>query len=170
MNTPLFNIVGNTDLYLIDQILKGRYHAHQSILDAGCGSGRNMHWFLNNNFCIYGIDQNNSFITDLKIENPRLAALRLQVASVDLMPFGDNFFDHVISSAVLHFAESTEHFNNMFAEMVRVLKPGGSIFIRMTSNIGIEEKVILIQNGVYHLPDASTRFFVNPTAAARKYG
>ncbi len=159
-NLTIHNIIGDTDLYLIDQILKGRYNENETILDAGCGAGRNMHWFLQNNLCIYGIDQNSNCINDLKADNPQLPALRLQVANVEQMPFGDNFFNHVISSAVLHFAETTEQFIKMFAEMVRVLKPNGSIFIRMTTDIGIENQVILIKDGVYYLPDTSTRFLL----------
>ena len=158
--SSIHEVIGDTDIYLVDQILKGRYDDHYTILDAGCGTGRNMHWFLHNNICIYGIDTNNSFITELKMDNPSLPASRLQVAKVELMPFGDNFFDHIISSAVLHFAESTEHFLHMLKEMLRVLKPNGSLFIRMASDIGIENKVKLVKDGVYSIPDSSTRFLL----------
>jgi tellurite methyltransferase len=156
----IHEVVGDTDIYLIDQILKGRYQPDDTILDAGCGIGRNMHWFLQNEFCIYGIDQNNGHITELKLDNPTLRANRLQVAKVELMPFGNSFFNHIISSAVLHFAESTEHFLAMLKEMVRVLKPKGSLFIRMTSDIGIEDKVKLVRDGVYIIPDTTTRFLL----------
>ena len=158
--SSIHEVIGDTDIYLVDQILKGRYHDNDTILDAGCGTGRNMHWFLQNKMCIYGVDTNNGFITALKMDNPTLPASRLQVAKVELMPFGDNFFDHIISSAVLHFAENTEHFMRLLKEMVRVLKPKGSLFIRMTSDIGIENKVKLITDGVYYLPDTSTRFLL----------
>lgn len=156
----IHEVIGDTDIYLIDQILKGRYQPEDTILDAGCGLGRNMHWFLQSKFCIYGIDQNNGHITDLKQDNPLLPANRLQVAKVELMPFGNSFFNHIISSAVLHFAESTEHFLAMLKEMVRVLKPKGSLFIRMTSDIGIDDKVKPIGDGVYIIPDTSTCFLL----------
>jgi ubiquinone/menaquinone biosynthesis C-methylase UbiE len=61
---------------------------------------------------------------------------------------------------VLHFAKNTSHFFEMMNEMVRVLKPGGSLFIRMTSDIGIENKVVPINKGVYLLPDGSNRFLL----------
>jgi hypothetical protein len=41
---------------------------------------------------------------------------------------------------------------------VRVLKPGGTLFIRMTSDIGIENRVQEIDNGVYHIPDGFIRY------------
>jgi ubiquinone/menaquinone biosynthesis C-methylase UbiE len=54
----------------------------------------------------------------------------------------------------------------MLAEMVRVLKPGGSLFIRMTSDIGIEDKVKPSGNGVYIIPDGSKRFLLTRTLLA----
>ncbi len=153
-------LLAGTDIYLIDQIMKGRYREHDKILDAGCGTGRNMQWFLQNNFDIYGIDIDNKAIKEFKKANPGLSDNRLQVSSVEKMPFSDNYFDHIISSAVLHFAENTAQYTEMLAGMIRVLKPGGSLFIRMTSDIGIEDKIKLIADGVYHIPDGSNRFLL----------
>ncbi len=48
----------------------------------------------------------------------------------------------------------------MLDEMYRVLKPGGSLFIRMASDIGIEDKVQCIGENVYKIPDGSTRFLL----------
>jgi len=79
---------------------------------------------------------------------------------VEKLPFEDNYFSHIISSAVLHFAKDTIQFHRMVAEMVRVLQPNGSLFIRMTSDIGIEDKVNLLGDGVYNIPDGSTRFLL----------
>lgn len=157
----LKSIIGQTDIYLTDQILKDRYGATDIILDAGCGGGRNMHWFLENNMTIYGTDSNEAAITQLRLDYPAVAKERFVVATVEMMPFADTYFDHIISSAVLHFAQSTAHFKQMLAEMVRVLKPGGTLFIRMTSDIGIEQNVELIADGVYHIPDGSIRFLLN---------
>ena len=159
-SNSLQNLVGNTDIYLLDQIMKGRYRHTDKILDAGCGAGRNLHWFLTEGIEIYGTDQNTLAIDELKMANPLLPADRFQSCPVEHLPFKNNFFDHVISSAVLHFAESVSQFHAMMAEMLRVLKPGGSLFIRMTSDIGIENKVKLVKDGVYLIPDGSTRFLL----------
>jgi len=162
----LRELVGDTDIYLLDQIMKGRYSQTDKILDAGCGSGRNLRWFLKEGIEIYGIDQNAVAIDELKIVHPLLPADRFQSAPVQQIPFENNFFDHVISSAVLHFANSFSQFQAMLAEMVRVLKPGGSLFIRMTSDIGIEEKVKVINDGVFIIPDGSTRFLLTRSLLA----
>lgn len=156
-------LVGNTDIYLLDQIMKGRYVPGEKILDAGCGNGRNLIWFLKNNFEVYAIDKDAVSIDYLESAYPHFSKERCQVAEIDKLPFRDNLFDHVISSAVLHFAKSVSHFKNLLTEMVRVLKTNGSLFIRMTSDIGIENKVKHIENGVCHIPDGSIRFLLTPT-------
>jgi tellurite methyltransferase len=156
----LQELIGNTDIYLLDQVMKDRYKHSDKILDAGCGGGKNLVWFLKNDIEIYGVDRDATPINYLKSMHPNLDENRFVQADVEKLPFTNNFFDHVISSAVLHFAENTHHFNDIMKEVVRVLKPGGSLFIRMTSDIGIENKVRLIEDGVYDIPDGSVRFLL----------
>lgn len=157
--------IGSTDIYLVDQIMKGRYKINDTILDAGCGSGRNLHWFLRNNVVIYGVDQDVNAIHDLQRRHPTVAE-RFRHSAVEKLPFENDQFDHIISSAVLHFAKNTAHFQLMIADMVRVLKPVGSLFIRMTTNIGIEDKVQHVGDGVYDIPDGSRRFLLTRTVLA----
>ena len=159
----IHELIGNTDIYLLDQIMKGRYMPSEKILDAGCGNGRNLIWFLKNDVEVYAVDRDAMAVRYLESLYPSFNRKRLYVAEIERLPFRDNFFDHIISSAVLHFAKSVSHFNDMIKEMVRVLKPDGSLFIRMTSDIGIENKVKHIENGVYDIPDGSIRFLLTPT-------
>jgi len=156
---PLQAVIGTTDIYLVDQIMKGRYAPGDVLLDAGCGYGRNLHWFLRNEMEIFGVDQSAEVIEELRRGHPA-SADRFWVAGVQEMPFVDGQFDDVISSAVLHFAKDVAHFRGMMAEMIRVLRPGGSLFIRMTTDIGIEGRVRLVGDGVYDLPDGSRRFLL----------
>lgn len=165
-SNSLQELVGNTDIYLLDQIMKGRYQQTDKILDAGCGTGRNMHWFLKEKMEIYGIDENEASISELKRLYPLLQEEKLQSCAVEHLPFENDFFDHIISSAVLHFANSISQFQAMLAEMSRVLKHGGSMFIRMTSAIGIEDKVRLVKDGVYIIPDQSRRFLLTRSIVA----
>lgn len=156
---PIAEIIGSTDIYLVDQIMKGRYKMTDIVLDAGCGYGRNLHWFLRSQMVIYGIDQDVHVIKDLQGRFPGIAS-RFRQSAVEKTGFEHDQFDHVISSAVLHFAKDSLHFRRMIGEMVRVVKPGGSIFIRMTSDIGIEDKVEPAGEGVYNIPDGSRRFLL----------
>lgn len=165
-SNSIVEAVGAMDIYLIDQVMKGRYGLGDTILDAGCGSGRNLHHFLQNNIRIYGVDADPGAIHTLRSRHPSLPPERFQQSSVEKLPFANDFFDHIISSAVLHFARSTPHFQEMLAEMVRVLRPGGSLFIRMTSDIGIEDTVRTVADGVYAIPDGSRRFLLTRSLLA----
>ena len=160
----LNNELGNIDIYLLDQILKGRYNEQTKILDAGCGEGRNLIYFLNNNYQVYGVDQNLDAIRMLHFilgsTYPYLSKENFKVGSVESMTFENGYFDLVVSSAVLHFAKSHAHFRNMFSEMIRVLRPKGHLFIRMTSNIGLIGGNKEGNEGCYFLPDGSLRCLI----------
>jgi len=153
------------DIYLLDQILKERYQQNDVILDAGCGSGRNLKWFYDNKFTLYGVDSLESRIEEVK-EKYTEQHSNFSVQNLDQLQFENQFFDHVICSAVLHFAQNTQQFKRMVAELFRVLKPSGSLFIRMTSNFGIEDKVQSISDGVYYLPDTTNRFLLTSDLVA----
>lgn len=156
----LKNDIGGIDIYLLDQILKGRYQSKDIILDAGCGKGRNLKWFYDNEFSFYGVDTNAHSIEIAKEKYPNLSS-NFSVQNLDVLRFDTNTFDHVICNAVLHFAQNTPHFFNMLSELVRVVKVNGTIFVRMTSIQGLEKFVNKISEGVYALPDKTNRFLLH---------
>ncbi|RZJ87893.1 MAG: class I SAM-dependent methyltransferase [Chryseobacterium sp.] len=167
MNRPqnIQETFGNIDIYLFDQLLKGTYQNCHTVLDAGCGTGRNLIYFLKNGYDVHGVDYYPESINEIKTIvkdtlNSR-ASENFHIAPVENMPFENGKFDLVISSAVLHFALSLGHFEEMLGEMWRVLKPGGYLFCRLASDIGIESSVRFIGNGRYIMPDESERFLVN---------
>ncbi|MES2428828.1 MAG: class I SAM-dependent methyltransferase [Bacteroidota bacterium] len=156
---------GNIDIYLFDQLLKGTYSNCNRVLDIGCGSGRNLHYFLRNCYEVFGVDQNPDAIISTRSLSASLAPNNppenFSVAAAEALPFADESFDLVISSAVLHFAKGGQHFDDMVSEAFRVLKPKGYFFARLASDIGIESSVKSIGEGRYLLPDGSARFLVN---------
>lgn len=156
----LADTFGNIDIYLFDQLLKGRIDRSDRILDAGCGSGRNSHYLLRERFTVYGVD-----------ENPRAAADC--IATLEALPFGDRGFDVVICSAVLHFAGDDAHFERMVGELFRVLRPGGLFFARLASSAGIDTQVRWIDGRRASLPDGSERYLVDEAQLMRlthRYG
>jgi SAM-dependent methyltransferase len=161
----LHHLFGEIDIYLFDQLLKGRFTADMRILDAGCGGGRNLIYFLSNNYKVYGVDQNAGAIAQVRLLasnlNPDISPENFLASDVEEMPFPSECFDAVISSAVLHFARDAQHFNRMLNEMWRVSKPGGLFFARLASSIGIEELVKPVGGGRYLLPDGTERFLVD---------
>lgn len=156
----LKNQIDQIDIYLLDQILKERYLQGENILDAGCGTGRNLKWFYNNNYSIYAIDTNAENITELKKKYP-LQKEHYSTNSIEDIPFEKQFFHHIICIAVLHFAKNEKHLFSFFSELLRVLKTNGTLFIRFASDIGLEKRVKHIANGVYKLPDGTDRFLLN---------
>lgn len=161
--SELNQLLGNIDLYLLDQILKERFSTEMKILDAGCGEGRNAVYFLNSGFQIFGVDQEELAIQYLryvaKSLNPDYDTHRFQVGRMEEIPFHTEAFDAVICSAVLHFAESEDHFWKMFYELDRVLKPDGIFWFRMCTGFGgILEQSTELGEGRYLLPDGSERF------------
>ena len=148
MPTGELSQIINTDIYLIDQILKGRYNGGGKLLDAGCGGGRNISWFvLQPNFDVYAIDIDLNVINHLLQVYPSLKQGQVHCTTVQSLPFPDTFFDHIICSTLLHFANSKEDFLQMFSELNRVLKPGGSLFTRIASDIGIETSILPLGDG-----------------------
>jgi SAM-dependent methyltransferase len=161
----LAELVGDIDIYLFDQILKGRFRPPMKILDAGCGGGRNLVYFLRAGFDVYGADQNPDAVASVRglaqMLAPRLPAENFRVAPVEKLPFDDQSFAAVISSAVLHFAADEQQFESMLSEMWRVLAPGGLFFARLASDIGIEAFVEPRGGRRFLLPDGSERFLVD---------
>ncbi|MEZ5346570.1 MAG: class I SAM-dependent methyltransferase [Pyrinomonadaceae bacterium] len=158
-------IFGNIDIYLFDQIQKGRFTANMKILDAGCGGGRNIGYFMRLGCDVFAVDQNPEAIEKVKLIAktlaPGLPGSNFTAAAIEDLPFTDEYFDWVISSAVLHFADNFDHFEAMLAEMWRVVKPGGMLFARLASSIGINDLVVEKGEGRYKLPDGSVRFLVD---------
>lgn len=154
------DLLGQTDIYLIDQIMKGRYASSGPVLDAGAGAGRNLHWFVQARVEVYGADRDPQAVSQLKQNYPGVPPEHFVLAPVESLPFPDGFFHHVLCSAVLHFAEHEGHFRNMFEELARVLRPGGSMFLRVATDRGLAEKMIALGNGRFRMPDGTDRYLL----------
>jgi len=156
---------GDIDIYLFDQLLRGRFDDRQRVLDAGCGRGRNLRYLLRSGFDVFGIDQDPGAIASVRTLADQVTtssrAENFVVGEVDSLPWPDLHFDAVISSAVLHFATDPSHFGRMLEEMWRVLLPRGFFFARMASTIGLEAEIDLSVNRRATLPDGTERFLVD---------
>jgi tellurite methyltransferase len=163
--TDLVSEFGQIDIYVFDQLLRGRLVPEMRILDAGCGGGRNLVYFFRNGFEIFGVDADPHAVASVRAIAARLAsrlpAENFRVEPVERMSFADASADAVLSSAVLHFAQDEQHFDAMVREMWRVLKPGGLLFCRLASDIGMETRMQRIEGRRFLLPDGSQRYLVN---------
>lgn len=156
---------GPIDIYLFDQLLRGRIRRAMRVLDAGCGYGRNLVYLLREGYEVFGVDADSRAVGEMRrlaaSLAPGLPAENFRVESVEAMSFPDAFADVVLSSAVLHFARDDEQFDAMLRSGWRVLKPGGLMFCRLASSIGMEERMKRVKGRRYLLPDGSERYLVD---------
>jgi len=155
---------GDLDIYLFDQLLRGRFDRRPRVLDAGCGGGRNLVYFLRRGFACFGVDRDPAAIEQVRALAaklaPQLPAENFRTGELDRLPWEAATMDAVVCSAVLHFARDLAHFDRMLAELWRVLTPQGMLFARLASNIGLEHAVGAAGRQV-RLPDGSDRFVVD---------
>jgi len=156
---------GDIDIYLFDQLHRGRIAEGMKVLDAGCGAGRNLVYLHRRGFDVWGTDADERSLTAARAQAATLAPLlpadRFRVEPVERMSFENETFDVVISSAVLHFARDEKHWDAMLREMWRVLKPGGLFFARLATDIGHETRVRPLGNRRFIMPDGDERFLVD---------
>ncbi len=156
---------GDIDIYLFDQLLRGRIVRGQRVLDAGCGGGRNLIYLLRNGFDVRAADRDPAAVAHVVMMArelaPHLPPDRFRVEPIEGMTFPEGSADVVIASAVLHFATSQPHFDAMLASLWHVLAPGGLLFARLATSIGIADRVRPLGDGRYLLPDDSERFLAD---------
>jgi SAM-dependent methyltransferase len=155
---------GEIDIYLFDQILKGRFDRRPRVLDAGCGDGRNLVYFLRNGFNCFAADRDPAAVDAVRglarRLGPELPAENSHVGELDALPWADGSMDAVVCSAVLHFSRDEARFTRTVEELWRVLAAGGLFFARLASNIGLESQIGPAGRRV-RLPDGSDRFVVD---------
>jgi SAM-dependent methyltransferase len=163
VKTNVQELFGEIDIYVFDQILRGNIAPGMRIVDAGCGYGRNLVYLLREGTEIFAIDANPTAVEHVRqlsrLLNTNLPSENFQVARVEQMPFPAGFADVVLCSSVLHFARSEAQFLAMVAELWRVLRPGGLLFCRLASKIGMD--FVPLGNGLYAMPGGQTWYLVD---------
>jgi tellurite methyltransferase len=158
---------GQIDIYLFDQLLRGRIAPGMRVFDAGCGFGRNLVHLLREGYEVFGVDKDPPAIDAVRrlaaALAPALPIDNFRVEAIESHSFADAFAGLAISSAVLHFARDHHHFQAMLHGTWRVLKPGGLFFCRLASSIGIENQIKRIAGRRFLLPDGSERYLVDET-------
>jgi SAM-dependent methyltransferase len=154
---------GQIDIYVFDQILRGNIAAPMRVLDAGCGYGRNLVHLLREGCEVFAVDADAAGIEHVRQLSASLGtglpAENFQVAPIEEMPFASGFADVVLCNAVLHFARDERHFRALLTELWRVVKPGGMLFCRLGSRIGMDFEPV--RGNVFRVGDGSEWFLVD---------
>jgi tellurite methyltransferase len=171
---------GNIDIYLFDQILRGRITPGMRVFDAGCGGGRNLVYFLREGYDVCGVDTNASAVREVQAMAAQMGSASaahglaggtspkhagdFRVEAIEASSFPDAHADVVIANAVLHFARDHAQFEAMLRGMWRVLRPGGLMLARLASTIGMTDQMSPIGGGRFRLPDGKEWFLVDAPA------
>jgi SAM-dependent methyltransferase len=149
---------GQIDIYVFDQILRGNIAAGMRVLDAGCGYGRNLVHLLRERCEIFAVDADADGIEHVRQISAALGtglpAENFEVGLIEKM-----FADVVICSSVLHFARDDSHFRAILDELWRVLRPGGMLFCRLGSRIGMHFEPV--GGNIFVVGDGSRWFLVD---------
>ena len=102
------------------------------VLDVGCGSGNltlTAKRYVGSSGSVYGIDASPEMI-DVARKKAKQTDIdaRFDVALIEKLPFEDSTFNVVISRLVMHHLPDDLK-QQAFAEVFRVLKPGGTVFL-----------------------------------------
>lgn len=101
--------------------------AGRTILDVGCGDGALATELARRGAIVTGLDANAGTIAAARRRAEiEVVRLRLCEGRAEKLPFDDVVFDRVVAVTVLCFVRDAER---AFAEMARVLKPGGRLVV-----------------------------------------
>jgi 2-polyprenyl-3-methyl-5-hydroxy-6-metoxy-1,4-benzoquinol methylase len=158
-------LFGDVDIYVFDQLLRGRIASGMRVFDAGCGAGRNLVYLLRAGYEVFGIDADPAAIRAVQrlAANmaPRLPSDNFRVEAIEQHTFPETFADVILSSAVLHFAKDDAQFLAMLQGAWKTLRPRGIMVCRLASSIGMERQVKQVAGRRHKLPDGSERYLVD---------
>ncbi len=165
--------LGQMDIYLLDQVMRGRIADDARILDVGCGSGRNISYLLRHGFAVWAVDVEPESIARLHVAAQQWGVAvpggRFRVGELGQLDFAAESFDVVLCGAVLHFARDLNHWTAMVQDLWRVLAPSGLLWVRLATSIGLEDQLpATVGRGT--LPDGTDRFVVDLATLERTAG
>jgi SAM-dependent methyltransferase len=90
-SAELVELFGEIDVYLFDQLLRGRITPGLRVLDAGCGGGRNLIYLMRAGCHVYGVDRDGERVAEVRALAGRLApdlpSENFRAESVESMTF-----------------------------------------------------------------------------------
>jgi SAM-dependent methyltransferase len=131
------NYFGDIDLFLMDLILKGKIPNQGSVLDVGCGEGRNAVYFIQQGYRYIGLDPDltrtrllNYFLDHSKSINAYIVNQKLEKFTTTEQ------FDMIVCSRVFHFYSSKNQAMAAWDRMSNMLSDKGILYFSMESALG----------------------------------
>lgn len=125
-----------------------------TVIDVGCGAGRHSYEAYRRGADVIAFDQNAEELAEVDTmlqamgqagEAPKSAKAQVVVGDALALPYPDGTFDCVIASEIL---EHIPDDKAVIAELVRVLRPGGSIAVTVPR--WLPERVCWLLSDAYH--------------------
>lgn len=127
-----------------------RQRGARTVLDLGCGSGRHLAFLARGGFAATGLDGAPAGLA-LAEKQLRVAGLAADLRLGDIyapLPYADAHFDAVIAVQVIHHA-TRARIDALAREIVRVLRPGGLVYLTVPSRRDQGEHFAEIEPGTY---------------------
>jgi SAM-dependent methyltransferase len=134
--------------FLLDKYL----FSGEKVLDLGCGNGRYFEYLKEKNVDYFGVDNSDKLI---ELAKNRYPGVNFQIADAFNLPFSDNFFDKIVSIAVLHHIPSEELRIKFLKELKRVLKPGGILILTVWNFHELDEFILIFKSVILKLTGLS---------------
>ena len=125
-----------------------------SVIDVGCGAGRHSFEAYRRGADVIAFDQNAAELAEVDTmlqamgqagEAPASAKAQVVVGDALALPYPDGTFDCVIASEILEHIPEDE---SVIAELIRVLKPGGSLAVTVPR--WLPERICWLLSDEYH--------------------
>ncbi|MBA3699582.1 MAG: class I SAM-dependent methyltransferase [Planctomycetes bacterium] len=137
------------DIYLLDLVLRGIIRPGGTVLDIGCGAGRNLAVLAHASLTITAVDADPAAVASCStLLNSLPGVHACTVARLPELRL-DQSYDAVICIAVLHFAPDQATFHRWADACWQRLAPGGIFLARLSTRIA--------------LPDVAAHFAYRPT-------
>lgn len=105
-----------------------------TVLDAGCGTGVYLQRFARLGLVPVGLEPAEGMIAAARRDNP---GVRIEHGVITDLPFADASFDAVTAIEVLRYLHRAD-IQTAYAELLRVLKPGGLLFVTLVNRFALD--------------------------------
>ncbi len=101
----------------------------KTLLDLGCGAGRDARYFSRKGLTVTAIDRSTTGMAQLKTRNPRINCI---LGDVRMVKLKKNSFDVIYAHLSLHYFDDRTT-RRVFQKIHRALKPKGLFFVKCKS-------------------------------------
>ncbi|GEM_PF-1948352 len=110
-------------------------HPHARVLDLGCGGGRHSELLASLGHLVTSVDVNPGMLvaTHARLDSLGLVA-DIHEGSILAIPADNEVFDIVVTTGVLHQANTIEEYVRALEELARVTKPSGFVLLNIFTN------------------------------------